>query len=294
MAYCAFNSIIAFFTNPFIILNHGMDLVQGRNVSPRERILSTLGLFNIFYQLTLITNDLVLFLWNELYFSDKVHTTFSMILLFTIFSSFWFTACLCGFYYVSIVSFKHPLFMQLKQRMLEVVNWMLALSVLIALTISFPVAWNISKPITNPGTANSTSLEEGISQISPHYLLIASIFGCGVPLVLVGAADAIVLKSLFTNARLLLRNAGGMSVQSVDASMAAARTITSLLFLYLCFYLSVISLFLNIVLLGSTWFPLCVTVIYSYSPIQSVILILGSPKLKGALLGIFTRLMGQL
>ncbi|XP_018413692.1 PREDICTED: taste receptor type 2 member 40-like [Nanorana parkeri] len=270
-----------------------MDLIRGRNISPRELILSTLGLFNMFYQLTLIANDLFIFLWNELYFSDKVHTTFSLLLFFTIFSSFWFTVCLCGFYYVNIVSFKHPFFMQLKQRMSEVVNWMLALSILIALTISIPVSWNISKPSISLVTANAPYVKEDISQISPHYLLIASMFGCCIPLVLVGTTDAIVLRSLYTNARLLRRNAGGMSVQSVDASMAAARTITSLLLLYLCFYLSVISLLLNIVLMGSTWFPLCVTVIYSYSPIQSVILILGSPKLKGASLRLFARLMSQ-
>lgn len=286
-ALCA-SSTVGFFTNPFIILNHGIDLIQGRNSSPREIILCALGLFNIFYQLTLIANDLVLFFWNELYFSYKVHTTLSLILLFTIFSSFWFTACLCGFYYVNIVSFKHSLFMQLKNRMSEFVNWMLALSVLIAIIISIPVSWNISKLVT----ANTTS-EEDITQKDPEYLMIAGIFGCCIPLVIVGTTDVIVLKSLYTNARLLRRNAGGMNVQSVDASIAAARTITSLLVLYLCFYLSVISLFLNVVLIGSTWFPLCVAVVYSYSPIQSVILILGSPKLKAAILRIFGRLMSK-
>ncbi|KAM5193788.1 taste receptor type 2 member 40-like [Mantella aurantiaca] len=270
-----------------------MDLIQGRTISPREVILSTLGLFNIFYQLILMANDLLIFLWSELYFIDKVHATLSFMLLFTVFSSFWFTACLCGFYYVNIVSFKSPLFMQLKHNMSEVVNWMLSLSTLIALIISIPIPWNISK-LTTYSVPTNTSVEEVTSPIRPQYLLIASVFGCCIPLVLVGTADAIVLRSLFTNARLLHRNAGGMSVQSVDASIAAARTITSLLLLYLCFYLAVISLLLNIVLLGSTWFPLCVSVIYSYSPIQSVILILGSPKLKGASLKLFARLMGQL
>lgn len=295
-ALCA-SSFIGFFTNAFIILNHSMDILKGRNISPRELILSILGLFNIFYQCTLIANDFVLFLWNDLFFSDKVQKTLCFLLLFTIFSSFWFTVCLCGFYYVNIVSFKNRFLSQLKQRMSEVVNRMLLLSVLISLVVSIPIPWNISRNSNSQVSTNVTnvsiSVEESQSPISPQYLLIASMFGCCLPLILVGVANAFVLRALYTNVRLLQKNSSGISVQSIDASISAARTISCILLLYLCFYLSVISLLLNIVLIGSTWFPLCVTVIYSYSPVQSIILILGSPKLRGASIKLFISLKAR-
>ncbi|XP_073527236.1 taste receptor type 2 member 40-like [Phyllobates terribilis] len=286
------STFIGFFSNTFIILNHSMDILRGKNISPRELILSVLGLFNIFYQCTLIANDVVLFLWSDLYFSDMVHTTFSFLLLFTIFSSFWFTVCLCGFYYVNIVAFKNRFLTQLKQKMSDVVNWMLRLAVLISLTISIPIPWNISRNRNHDVSTNvyNISVDETQSQVSPQYLLIASMFGCCLPLILVGVANAFVLVALCINVRLLKKNSTGISVQSIEACISAARTITCILLLYLCFYVSVVSLLLNVVLLGSTWFPLCVTVIYSYSPVQSIILILGSPKLRGAFMKLFASL----
>ncbi|XP_056427732.1 taste receptor type 2 member 40-like [Hyla sarda] len=284
-ALCA-SSFIGFFTNSFIILNHSKDIMRGKMINPRELIFSILGLFNIFYQCTLLVNDIVLFLWTDMFFSDKVQSALCFILLFTIFSSFWFTVCLCGFYYVNIVSFKNHFLSQLKQRIADVVNYMLILSVLISLTISIPVPWNISRNSNTQASTNVTnifsSVNERQSPISPQYLLTASMFGCCLPLVLVGVANAFVLRALCINVRLLQRNSSGISIQTIEASISAVRTITCILLIYFCFYVAVISLFLNIVLLGSTWFPLCVTVIYSYSPVQSIILILGSPKLRSA------------
>ncbi|XP_063312566.1 taste receptor type 2 member 40-like [Pelobates fuscus] len=321
------STFIGFATNLFIIVAHGMDRVKGRNINPRELILFTLGLFNITFQCTMAANDTVLFLWSDLYFSDNVYAVFSVLLLFTIFSSFWFTFCLCGFYYVMLVTFEQTFFMRLKQRISHVVPCTLSSSILLSLTISVPVAWNITRSdysgsvegnlisnstteLSTPGLidgnfpnnstlefntpyellhgnlTNNTTIEYSIPQMSLQYLLVTSIIGCCIPLVLVAVANILIIKSLCVHANRLGKNSGGMSVQSVDASVSAARTVTSLLILYISFYISQILLIMGIFDAYSLWFSVCLLVTYAYSPIQSIILIFGSPKLKSTLVKI--------
>ncbi|XP_056427596.1 taste receptor type 2 member 40-like [Hyla sarda] len=224
----AISTVIGLFTNSFIIVAHGMDRAKGRNINPRELILSTLGLFNIAYQFSMVANDIVLYLWSDLYFSDNVYTIFSILLLFTIFSSFWFTFCLCGFYYVMLVKFEKTFLMRLKQNISEVVPRMLLSSVVLSLIISVPVAWNIKKEdysthFSENVTDNSTV--QGAPHMSLQYLLVTSIIGCCIPLILVAISNILIIKTLCLHAKHLGKNTGGMSVQSVEASVSAARTV---------------------------------------------------------------------
>ncbi|XP_073527224.1 taste receptor type 2 member 40-like [Phyllobates terribilis] len=287
----AISTVIGFFTNSFIIVAHGMDRAKGRNINPRELILFTLGLFNIAYQFSMVANDTVLYLWSDLYFSDNVYTIFSVLLLFTIFSSFWFTFCLCGFYYVMLGTFEKTLFMRLKQNISDVVPWMLLSSVFLSLFISVPVTWNIKKDEYtaqyNENVTDNSTTQQGTPHMSLQYLLVTSIIGCCIPLILVAISNILIIKSLCLHAKHLRKNTGGMSVQSVEASVSAACTVTSLLLLYISFYVSQILLIMAIFDVDSIWFSVCLLVIYAYSPVQSIILILGSPKLKSALVKFF-------
>ncbi|XP_069819555.1 taste receptor type 2 member 39-like [Dendropsophus ebraccatus] len=286
----AISTAIGFFTNSFIIVAHGMDRAKGKNINPRELILFTLGLFNIAYQFSMVANDTVLYLWSDLYFSDKVYTIFSILLLFTIFSSFWFTFCLCSFYYVMLGKFEKTLFVRLKQNISEVVPWMLLSSVVLSLSISVPVAWNIKKEDYSDNfnvNATDNSTIHGTPHMSLQYLLVTSIIGCCIPLILVAISNVLIINTLCLHAKHLGKNTGGMNVQSVEASVSAARTVTSLLLLYISFYVSQILLIMAIFDVDSIWFSVCLVIIYAYSPVQSIILILGSPKLKSTLVTFF-------
>ncbi|XP_075049094.1 taste receptor type 2 member 40-like [Mixophyes fleayi] len=186
-----------------------------------------------------------------------------------------------------LVTFDQTFFMRLKQSISEIVPWVLLSSVLLSLIISVPVAWNIKKE-EYPGqvdvnvTDNST-IQYSTPHMSLQYLLVTSIIGCCIPLILVAFANVLIIKSLCVHAKHLGKNTGGMSVQSVDASVSAARTVTSLLLLYISFYVSQILLIMAVFDFESIWFSVCLVVIYAYSPLQSIILILGSPKLKSTL-----------
>ncbi|KAM5193791.1 taste receptor type 2 member 40-like [Mantella aurantiaca] len=278
------STVTGFFTNSFIIVAHGMDRLKGREINPRELILLTLGLFNIVFQCTMVANDSLLFLWSDVYFLDNVYTIFSILLLFTIFSSFWFTFCLCSFYYLMLVTYEQTFFIRLKQSISDVVSWMLFFSVSISLIISVPVAWNIKKDeyaVQFDGnlTGNST-IQYGTPHMNLQYLLVTSIIGCCVPLILVALVNFFIIKCLYVHVKQLKKKAAAMSMQSVDASVSAACTVSSLLILYVSFYVSETLLIMDIFKVDSPWISGCLVTVYSYAPIQSLILIMGSPKLR--------------
>ncbi|KAG8596454.1 hypothetical protein GDO81_001911 [Engystomops pustulosus] len=275
---------MGFFTNSFIIVAHGMDSAKSRHIHPKELILFTLGLFNIAFQCTMLANDALLFLLSDLYFSRTVYTIFSILLLFTIFSSFWFTFCLCGFYYVMLVTSEKPLFRCLKLNISRIVPLMLLSCMLLSVSISVPVAWNIKKTdyfdLLVGNSSGNFTVELGPPQMSHQYLLVTSIIGCCIPLILVAIANILIVKSLCSHASHLRKCSGGISVQSLDASVSAAHTVTSLLLLYISFYVSETLLIMDVFKVDSPLISVCLIIVYSYAPLQSVILISGSPSLR--------------
>ncbi|XP_073527173.1 taste receptor type 2 member 40-like [Phyllobates terribilis] len=278
------STVMGFITNSFIILVHGLDSAKARSINPKELILFTLGLINIAFQCTMVANDTLLFLWSDLYFSDHVYTIFSIILLLTIFSSFWFTFCLCGFYYVMLVTFEKTLFMRLKKNISQIVPWMLLFCMLLSTVISVPVTWNIKKveylDLSAGNMTGNFTMQLGLPYMSRQYLLVTSIIGCCIPLILVAIANVLIVQSLCSHAQHLRKSSGGISVQSLEASVSAARTVTSLLLLYISFYISETLLIMDIFKVDSPWISLCLVTVYSYAPVQSLILINGSPNLR--------------
>ncbi|KAM3936735.1 taste receptor type 2 member 40-like [Leptodactylus fuscus] len=284
MSALGISTVMGFFTNSFIILVNGMESTKSRNINPRELILFTLGVFNIAFQCTMVANDTLLFLWSDFYFSKYVYTIFSILLLFTIFSSFWFTFCLCGFYYIMLVTFEKTLFMHLKRNISQIVPWMLFCCILLSLIISVPVAWNIEKVecldlLAGNITGNFT-VQLSPPYMSLQYLLVTSIIGCCIPLILVAIANILIVKSLCSHVTHVRKSSGQISVQSLDASISAVHTVTSLLLLYFSFYVSETLLILDIFKVDSPCMSVCLITVYGYAPVQSVILISGSPNLR--------------
>ncbi|XP_073431647.1 taste receptor type 2 member 40-like [Dendrobates tinctorius] len=280
----AISTVIGFITNSFIILVHGLESAKARSINPKELILFTQGLINIAFQCTMVANDTLLFLWSDLYFSHFVYTIFSIILLLTIFSSFWFTFCLCGFYYIMLVTFEKTLFMCLKKNISQIVPWMLLFCTLLSIVISVPVAWNINKveyfDISAGNMSGNFTMQLSLPEMSRQYLLVTSIIGCCMPLILVAIANVLIVQSLCSHVQHLRKSSGGISVQSLEASVSAARTVTCLLLLYISFYVCETLLIMDVFKVDSPWISLCLVTVYSYAPVQSVILINGSPNLR--------------
>ncbi|KAM4707021.1 taste receptor type 2 member 40-like [Discoglossus pictus] len=289
MAILGATTVMGVLSNLVIVAVNLIDKAKGKSLSSSDLILVTLGLSNITFQFTMTANDFLSILRSDIYFSDGVYATFNAMLFFPIFSSFWFTVCLCANYCIQIVIFTQPLLLRLKLEISRLVPWFLLASVLISGVISVPAVWST---YTDPPTGNissNLSLQVEVPKLRLTYMIPSNIIGCSIPLVLVGVSNGLIISSLGTPGSMVEKSkTEGRSLRA-DARVRAARTVGSLLVLYMSFYISEIMMFVDLFPPSSPGFCVCLIVIYIYSPAQSVILILGSPKLKKTFL-IITRL----
>ncbi|XP_068107366.1 taste receptor type 2 member 40-like [Hyperolius riggenbachi] len=274
------STIMGVFTNSLIVAVNFVDKVKGKQFSPADLILMTLGAFNIFFQFIMLINDYVSFLDYNLYSSDRIYTLFTVLLILPIFSSFWFTVCLCVYYYLQIVISTHPFLIKLKLGFPVLIPKLLMISVFLSVANGLPAAWNRHKDHLYFNTTDNQALEIVVPKVKVVYMLPSTVISCSLPLVLIGIANGLIIKLLITHSQKEGRNAQGDRSPGAEACKRAARTIVCLLLLYISFYVSEVLLFTDTFQRNGPGFCACLFVIYSYPPAQSIVLILGSPKLK--------------
>lgn len=288
MVILAMSTVMTVFTNSLIIAVNLIDKAMSKDLSPSDLIVVTLCISNIIFQLLMLINDYISFMETTLYFSYEVYVVFTVMLILPIYSNFWFTVCLSVNYYLQIVIFSHPFLIRLKIGVSKLVPQLLMSSFLVAMVTGIPAAWNFLQgpQDINISTSND-SMEISVPKLNIAYLLPSNLISCSLPLVLVGVANGLIIKSLVTHKHKLDRNANGELSARAEGRVRAAKTISCLLFLYLSFYISEILMFIDAFPPNSPGFCTCLMVIYSYSPGQSIVFIFGSPKLKQVSLRLF-------
>ncbi|XP_053303949.1 taste receptor type 2 member 40-like [Spea bombifrons] len=285
MAILAATTIIGIVSNCLILTINMVEKIKGMSLGSSDLILVTLGISNITFQFVMTANDFLSFLWSDLYFSDRVYSVFNALLFLPVFSSFWFTVCLCVYYCLQIVIFTHPFLMRLKLGISTLVPCFLVTSVLTSVAISVPAVWSTYRDQINENITGNQSLEINVPKLNITYLLPSNIIGCSLPLLLVAISNGLILRSL-ASPKNKVEKASKANSPRAEARERAARTVGCLLILYLSFYISEIIMFVDLFPPSSPGFCVCLIFIYTYSPAQSLILILGSPKLKKALLSL--------
>ncbi|KAM9330749.1 taste receptor type 2 member 40-like [Gastrophryne carolinensis] len=280
MIILGLSTVMGVFTNSLIVFVNFADLVKGKNLKPSDLILLTLGAFNIVFQFIMLINDYMSFLDCNLYNMDQIYTLFTVLLILPVFSSFWFTVCLSVYYYLQIIIFTHPLLLKLKLGVSSLMPKLLMASVFTSVANGLPAAWNRHKDHLYLNMSSNESLEVIVPKVSVLYMLPSTVISCSLPLVLIGIANSMIIKSLITHSHKDDRNVEGDLSPRAEARQRAAKTLGSLLLLYISFYASEVLLFTDTFTRNSPGFCACLMVIYSYPPAQSIVLILGSPKLK--------------
>ncbi|XP_075719932.1 taste receptor type 2 member 40-like [Rhinoderma darwinii] len=278
MTILGVSTIMGVFTNSLIIIVNIIDKVKGKPLSPSDLILITMGASNVLFQLIMLANDFLSFLDSEFYFSDEIYTLFTVMLNLPIYSSFWFTVCLSINYCLQIVIFTNPFLIRIKFAVSKLIPQLLLASFFMAMATGVPAAWNLYRDPENVNMSSKKSIEISVPKLNIAYLLPCNVVSCSLPLILVAIANGVIVKSLVTHNS--DRNTNGDPSPRAQGRVRAARTITFLLILYISFYVSEILMFVDAFAPSSPGFCICLIVIYSYSPAQSIVLIFGSPKLK--------------
>ncbi|XP_069057675.1 taste receptor type 2 member 40-like [Pleurodeles waltl] len=255
---------------------------SGHLPPPRNLLLLALGMINIPCQIFPAGQIFLCYLWGEVCNSVSVSITFYVLTPLLFISSFWFNTWLCLFYCIKIVNFSHPLFMRLKLGIDSFVSWSLLSSVLTALAISVPGIFYLEKSAPVNSTTTNVTVAEMVVNYRLWHALLMSIVGVLVPLVVIGISAVLILNSLYKHTRQMQRNHTGFTAgPSMDAHTRAAKTIFSLMVLYVLFDVALLfALTDDTGYAEISKFYVYVCGVTSYPFLNSVILINGNPKLK--------------
>ncbi|XP_040296078.1 taste receptor type 2 member 40-like [Bufo bufo] len=267
-------------SNVFIVVVNFHDWLKGQSLNSSDQLVVSLALSNFCFACINAATIVCTFFFSNIFLLDYVFYTFYMILSYSIFSSSWLSAWLCLFFCVKIISFKHGCMAWLKANITTIVPWLILVSQVFSIVSSLPLIWTITKVFASNSTdeseANGTSIFTGY-KINATYNLFSLLINCFLPFLFVMATTGRIILSLYTHARHMKQNMEDRG-PSLKVHQGAARTMMSLLVLYLIFY--VVELGIGFLSMMDPLYWVCFLLIVSFPTLQSIIFITGNAKLK--------------
>ncbi|XP_062826140.1 taste receptor type 2 member 4-like [Anolis carolinensis] len=269
-------NISGFISNGFIVTVMITAWTKSRRLASSEQLLLSLGLSNLWVTIVLIV----------FCFGFATLTNFNdQIFLFSFFSfavvvRYWLTVLLCFFYCIKIVNSTHTFFLWCKLRISWLIPRLLVGSIIITL-LAFVMILSfmyILPPPANVTTViHAMSHSESIKSLIVFFLTV----GSGCPFLLVLLCSILVVASLCGHVCQMTGKESHLRSFQTKAHVQAARTVLSLLLLFLSFFVAqTLSMTVDI---GYNERLFIFTVMTIYSPAQAAILVLNNPKLKQAL-----------
>ncbi|XP_069461365.1 taste receptor type 2 member 40-like [Ambystoma mexicanum] len=308
--------------NVHIVVVYLLDWAKRKSLASSEKILCFVGVSNIALAFVLTTDNVFYYTWRGFYSLHSSLVAFFVVQMFLFFCSLWLTAWLCVFYCLKVVNFSHPALLRVKPRISSMVPWLLLVSVVVSLVTSIPVGlslqkeepeklnisvnygpgspigpalsngtWGTNQSVSSNGmkTTNNTDGAMGSNvKGSPIYRfnnlgpLVVSVLECSLPFAMVLLSCLLLIWSLFGHAKKMRKNSTGFQNHHMDCHLGAVRTVTSLLLLYASFYLAAMAILSGLVPSSGAGNVLCYLTAVMYPAVHSLILILGSSKLKEA------------
>ncbi|XP_018422132.1 PREDICTED: taste receptor type 2 member 39-like [Nanorana parkeri] len=265
--------------NLYILVVNALDWRKTQHLSACTTIISSLGISNLVLQAAVVINEMCFLILQSFYSQDSVINAFGTILVFTFFSSILFSVCLCFYYFVKIVPFQF-LLGNLKSKISKIIPWLLGGSVLFSLIASVPLHWDLYRDTKHANISSGNVIESFNFSFASKCQCIFNIYLVLTAIVFVTYLLLClpIIISLCKHMQMIKRNLGGTT--NLDAHLSAAATLILLLALYI--YLSVaLSFVFNLTKTAGTWFfSFCFLMISSFPSLNSLVLIIGNPKLR--------------
>ncbi|XP_053549016.1 taste receptor type 2 member 40-like [Bombina bombina] len=273
--------------NLFILTVHFMDWLKTRSINACALILNCIAFSNISFQGTIVANEFSFYLFNAFFSQDWVIKSFVTIIVCLSFSSLWFSTCLCFYYCVKIVNLNIAFFQKLKTKLPVMVPWMLVASFILSWISGITSYWDLqTEQLTSTAvnvSRNKTflagySFRSSCSCLFPIYIFLSSM-----AFTVIFCTAMAIVTSLCKHMRRMKKNNDGFGNTSLVSHLSAAKTVTTLLFVYMTFYGALNIMFNMATTAGSLLFSLCIIVISSFPSVNVLILIMGNRHLKDIL-----------
>ncbi|XP_078523019.1 taste receptor type 2 member 40-like [Lissotriton helveticus] len=265
----------------FMISVISKDWSQSRSLAPSNLILLSAAFTNIAIQTFASVEYLFRVVWREIYILKAFQKSVFVLYPLIVFSSFWITAWLCVFYCLKIATFSHPLFLRLKLKISGLVPWLILGTLVASLVVSVSVIGHLIELYPTNSTALPPVIEGTIYTYSSSFVIFMFILGYSLPLSMIITSVVMILASLYRHTQRIQENSTGFSRPSVEAHKGAAKTILSLLLLYVCFYLCLIlTLSDQSGHRRSVMFYIYKNMTVLYPLVHALILLMSNPKFK--------------
>ncbi|XP_075687755.1 taste receptor type 2 member 113-like [Rhinoderma darwinii] len=273
--------------NIFILIHIFLDFLQYCSVSPRNKILAALCVSGLCYTIMTSTNLLLGILLSPTTSPVYILCIMFVFTMYSISSCSWLTACLCFFYFIKILHIKSHLLVQLKLNIKTVVPWLILGVEMISLCGSLVNVLIFIPPQEHNHNVSNVNDSAGMTEEISKYLNIIYMVNV-VPFLIVMVTAVSTAASLILHLRKMGRRLETSGHTGLAAHHRAVKTMLALLCLYSTFYIVLfIRFFSNYSILSlENWIYLIV--MFSFSPVQAVVLIHGNPKLWKSLLRMST------
>ncbi|KGL75157.1 Taste receptor type 2 member 40, partial [Tinamus guttatus] len=252
-----------------------------RNIISYDMLMIFLSLSRICLQYWIMQDLFVGLVFPSFYYVDNLFVTYKTVFMFLNYASLWFAAWLSVFYCTKVATSTQSFFIWLKQRISNLVPWMLITSSLFSFATSFPFFWNIYSVhdnFTAPLTVTNSSERTATMRTSFFVLILLCNAGIALPLILFVVSSILLIRSLWRHMRKMQNNTTGFRDPCSEAHMGAIKSVLSFLILYVTYFIALVLILSDMFLPFSTGEALCTAVMAACPSGHSMILIWSNPK----------------
>ncbi|XP_073490759.1 taste receptor type 2 member 9-like [Aquarana catesbeiana] len=273
----ALEAFIGLCSNAFIIFSLTFSGFEGTNIAPCNYILIALNVSTMCYTISISVNLLLDTFWLS-FNTSLIPSVLNYLTLSSITSSFWLAAILCFFYFIKILQFQSRFLSWMKMKIDRMIPLLIIIVEIVSLVESFTAAYILSQELHKNSTIAATEVTSFYQELRLKFMNVVLAVASPPLLIAISttAASAVSLKLHSHRMKANMGHTNGKDYQSVVQTMACL----------LVFY-TLIGLF--IILSGrqlatdETWvYWICLVILFSFSMVQSGLLINGNPKLKEA------------
>ncbi|XP_063309053.1 taste receptor type 2 member 41-like [Pelobates fuscus] len=210
----------------------------------------------------------------------------SYMLMFTYTSTYWLTACLCFLYFIKIINFRVGFMARIKLQIDVKVPWLIVVVEVVSFCTSFLFLLafpdgedqGVSKNTSNILSANPTSGRN--MDISMYFYIV--LFNTCPPFLIMIITTFCTIGFLRLHVRTMKKTDGKFGNTNQESHQTAANTMIRFLVFYLMFYVNTLVFTFGNITLNSFWYHIELVLAFSFTPVQSFLLILANIRLKEA------------
>lgn len=284
-AVLVLGTVVGLLNNVFIIFVTCFHNGKRQEAKDGDAILVALGIASICQGSTMAFNILSNYICPEICKETYASYIVFFLTAYSDMSCAWLTASLFFFYFSKITTFRwHPL-QWMKLKINTVVNWLVLASEIASVFSCFSIFISLIKPKSIIGGnifTNTSSDTYDISAKNIYFICICA------PVFIIIITTASSVASLNLHAKKMEKNVVTSTNGNIKMYQNIVRNMFYLLLFYILFYVSLLIILFGVFTTFSIGYWIMLLVMFSFTPVQSVVLIVVTPKLKEAWIHAFS------